>query len=301
MSEPNESGKIAVTGATGHLGRLVIESLLDRGVAPSNIVAAVRNPVRASDLAARGVEIREADYTKPETLSKAFDGVEKLLLVSSSEVGQRSAQHKNVIEAAKEAGVKLLAYTSLLKADTSKMALGGEHKETEKMIRESGIPFVFLRNGWYIENYQQPIEQAAKTGVLYGAAGDGKISAATRADYAEAAAAVLSGPVEPNSIFELGGDTAFTLADLAQGISDNSGLDVEYKDLSEEDYAALLISAGLPEPYANVLADSDTGIARGDLFTDSGDLSKLIGRPTTTIAEAVRAAHTNHHRAKKAA
>lgn len=301
MSELNESGKIAVTGATGHLGRLVIESLLDRGVAPSNIVAAVRNPVRASDLAARGIEIREADYTKPETLSRAFDGVEKLLLVSSSEVGQRSAQHKNVIEATKEAGVKLLAYTSLLKADTSKMALAGEHKETEKMIRESGIPFVFLRNGWYIENYQQPIEQAAKTGVLYGAAGDGKISAATRADYAEAAAAVLSGPVEPNSIFELGGDTAFTLADLAQGISDNSGLDVEYKDLSEEDYAALLISAGLPEPYANVLADSDTGIGRGELFTDSGDLSKLIGRPTTTIAEAVRAEHTNHHSAKKAA
>lgn len=301
MSELNTSEKIAVTGATGHLGRLAIEALLDRGVSPSNIVAAVRNPAKASDLAERGIEVREADYTKPETLKTAFNGTDKLLLISANEVGQRAVQHRNVIEAAKEAGVKLLAYTSLLNSDTSKMALAGEHRETEQMIRESGIPFVFLRNGWYIENYGQSIEQAAKTGVLYGAAGDGKISAATRRDLAAAAAAVLTTPVEPNSIFELGGDEAFTLSELAKGISEHSGLNVEYKNLSEDDYAALLVSAGVPEPFAKVLADSDSGVARGDLFTESRDLSRLIGRPTTTIAEARRAEHTNHHRAGKAA
>lgn len=301
MSKLNTSKKIAVTGATGHLGKLVVESLLDQGISPSDIVAAVRNPAKAADFVERGIEVREADYTKPETLKTAFNGIDKLLLISANEVGQRAAQHRNVIEAAKEAGVKLLAYTSLINADTSNMALAAEHRETEQMIRESGIPFIFLRNGWYIENYGQVIEQAAKTGVLYGAAGDGKISAATRGDFAEAAAEVLTTPVEPDSIFELGGDEAFTLAELANGISEHSGLDVEYKNLSEDDYAALLVSAGLPEPYAKVLADSDTGIARGDLFTESRDLSRLIGRPTTTIAEARRAEHTNHHRAGKAA
>lgn len=301
MSELNTSEKIAVTGATGHLGRLVIESLLDQGISPSNIVAAVRNPAKAADLAERGIEVREADYTKPETLRNALDGIGKLLLVSANEVGQRAEQHRNVIDAAKEAGVKLLAYTSLLNADTSKMALAGEHRETEQMIRESGLPFIFLRNGWYIENYGQSIEQAAKTGVLYGAAGDGKISAATRGDFAEAAATVLTTSVEPNSIFELGGDEAFTLPELAKAISEHSGLDVEYKNLSEDDYAALLVSAGVPEPFAKVLADSDTGIARGDLFTESRDLSRLIGRPTTTIAEARRTEHINHHRVGKAA
>ena len=297
MSEFNNTEKIAVTGATGHLGKLVVGSLLNRGASPSSITAIVRNTKKAAGLADRGIEIREADYSKPETLGSALEGIDKLLLVSSSEVGQRAAQHKNVIDAAKNVGVKLIVYTSVLNADTAQIKLAGEHKATEELIRSSGIPYIFLRNGWYLENYDAAIDQAGKTGALYGSAGDGRISAASRADYAEAAAAVLIGPVEANSVFELGGDASFTMKELAEKISDATATDVEYKDLPVADYAALLVSAGLPEPYAEILADSDLGISRGELYTDSKHLSALIGRPAATIEEVRRNGHLNHHAA----
>lgn len=281
---------IAVTGVTGHLGRLVIEALVERGVAPGEIAALARTPEKDPAMAGRGVEVRRADYTRPDTLAAAVKGVDRLLLVSSSEVGQRVAQHRNLIDAAREAGVGMLAYTSILKADASEMQLAAEHRATEEMIRASGIPFVFLRNGWYLENYTENLAPALEHGVLLGSAEDGRVSAAARADYATAAAVVLTGEGHAGRVYELGGDQAFTLVALAEEISRQTGRRVEYRDLPEAAYAAALVDAGVPEPFARVLADSDRGIARGELFTDSADLRRLIGRPTTTLADALAAA-----------
>lgn len=281
---------IAVTGASGKLGRLVVEALLARGVAPGEIAALARDREKVRDLAEQGVQVRVADYERPETLGAALAGVERLLLVSSSELGRRAAQHHNVIEAARDAGVELLAYTSILKADSSRMQLAAEHLETEEEIRASGIPFVFLRNSWYLENYTENLAPALEHGVLLGSAGDGRVSAATRADYAAAAATVLTGEGHESRIYELGGDEAFTLTGLAAIISAESGKRIEYRDLPEEDYAQALIGAGVPEPYARMLADSDRGLARGELHTERDDLHRLIGRATTPPREAVAAA-----------
>ena len=280
---------IAVTGATGHLGRLVVENLLERGVAPGRIAALVRSPEKAADLAARGVQVRQADYARPDTLVPALQGVETLVFVSGSEAGQRIPQHRNVVDAARQAGVRLIAYTSILKADTSGMQLAAEHRATEEMIRASGIPFVFLRNSWYLENYAGTLPSALEHGALLGSADDGRVSAATRADFAAAAAAVAAGEGHENRIYELGGDEAFTLAELAAMIAEASGRPVEYRNLPEDAYAEALVSVGLPEPFARMLADSDRGIARGELFTDSGDLRRLIGHPTTSPRDFVAA------------
>lgn len=278
---------IAVTGVTGHLGHLVVEELLERGVPAIEIVGLARNPEKAQGLTDRGVEVRRADYSQPGTLSSALRGTDRLVLVSSSEVGQRALHHRNVIDAAREAGIELLVYTSLLRADSSGMQLAGEHRETEQTIRESGIPSVILRNSWYVENYTENLAPALEYGALLGSANDGRVSAATRRDYAAAAAAVVRSSGHEGRIYELGGDEAFTLTELAEEISRRSGRPVEYRDLSEDDYAQALVGAGLPEPYARVLADSDRGLARGELYTDSGDLRRLIDRPTTPWREAV--------------
>jgi NAD(P)H dehydrogenase (quinone) len=281
---------ITVTGATGHLGHFVVEELLERGVPAGEIVAAVRNPDKAADLAARGVQVREADYTKPETLDAAFAGTDKLLLISGNEPGQRVPQHQNVIKAAVAAGVGLIAYTSILSARTSGLALAGEHKATETVILESGLPYVFLRNGWYIENYTENLTPALQYGAILGSAGEGRISAAARADFAAAAAAVLVGDGHANTVYELGGDQPFTMAELAAVVSTQSGKPVAYSDVPAEEYAKALAGAGVPEVFAGILVDSDLGIGRGELFTDSGDLGRLIGRPSTTLAEAVATA-----------
>lgn len=281
---------LAVTGSTGNLGRLVIDALLDRGVAPSEIVAAARSPEKASDLAARGVEVREADYTKPETLRSAFEGVDRLLLISSNAVGERLDHHRNVVEAAEEVGVGFLAYTSILHADESPMALAVAHEATEALIRESGIPYAFLRNSWYIENYTEQLDQILERGAILGSAGKGRVSGATRADYAAAAAAVLAGEGHEGAIYELGGDEAFSMDELAAEISHQSGTGVVYRDLPIEEYAQALVDAGVPEGYAAALADSDQGIAEGYLYTESDALRRLIGRPTTSLSDAVAAA-----------
>jgi NAD(P)H dehydrogenase (quinone) len=281
---------ITVTGATGRLGHLVVEDLLKRGVPAGEIVAAVRTPDKAADLAARGVQVREADYTEPETLAAAFAGTDNLLLVSASEVGQRVPQHRNVVRAATGAGVSLIAYTSVLSAQTSGIALAGEHKATETLILETGLPYVFLRNGWYFENYTENLAPAFQYGAILGSAGQGRISGATRADFAAAAASVLAGDGPANTVYELGGDQPFTMAELAAEVSGQSGRPVVYTDLPAEEYTKALLGAGLADAYAGLLADSDLGIGRGELFTDSGDLGRLIGRPTTTLAEAVAVA-----------
>ena len=280
---------IAITGATGHLGRLVIAALLDQNVPASEIVAIVRDAGKAADLAARGVQARQADYAQPDALTAALRGVDKLLFVSSSEVGSRAAQHRNVVDAARATGVTLLAYTSIPKADTSPMVLAAEHKATEEMIRAAGLPFVFLRNGWYMENYTDNLAPTLQHGALLGSAGEGRFTPATRADYAAAAAAVLTGQGHENGVYELGGDESVSLAGLAAEIGTQSGTPVTYRNLPAVEYANVLTGFGLPVGLATVLADADLGIARGDLTTESGDLRRLIGRPTTTLADAVRA------------
>jgi NAD(P)H dehydrogenase (quinone) len=278
---------IVVTGASGQLGRLVVENLLTRGVPAAQIVAAVRTPKKAADLATRGVQVREADYDRPETLALAFAGASRLLLVSGSEMGRRVPQHQAVVDAARKAGAAHIAYTSILHADTTPLGLAPEHKATEELIRASGLPFTFLRNGWYTENYDAPISQAAATGTLSGSAGDGRVSAAARADYAAAAAAVLTGQGHQGKAYELGGDPAWTYSDLAAEIFKAAGTPVIYQNLTAEQHKQALADAGLPEHYAELVVDSDQGIAAGHLETHSGDLTRLIGRPTTTLTDAV--------------
>lgn len=278
---------IAITGATGQLGQLVIEQLL-KTVPGSQIVAIVRNPAKAESLSNQGINVRQADYTDQAAFTTALAGVDKLLLISSSEVGQREPQHKNVIRAAKAAGVKFIAYTSLLHADKSPLGLANEHVATEKALAESGIPYALLRNGWYTENYLASAPPALEHGVFIGAAGEGKIASATRADYAAAAAKVIAEEGHAGSVYELAGDNAWTLSELAAELSKQSGKPVTYQNLSEADFAAALKNVGLPAGLADMLADSDVGASKGGLFDDSRTLSKLIGRPTTSLAESVK-------------
>jgi len=277
---------IVVTGATGQLGRLVIASLLKK-VPATGIVAAVRNVDKAGDIAALGVQVRHADYTLPSTWDETLKGADKLLLISSNEIGQRLDQHRTVIEAAKRADIKLLAYTSVLHADSSTLGLAAEHRETEALIHASGVPFVLLRNGWYSENYTAGVPAALEHGNLYGCAGSGRISSAARADYAEAAATVLTADNQAGRVYELAGDTAYTLTELAAEISRQSGKNIGYVNMPESEYKALLIKVGLPEPIAELLANSDAGASRDALFDDSRQLSTMIGRPTTLVATTI--------------
>ncbi|WP_313386154.1 SDR family oxidoreductase [Chishuiella sp.] len=276
--------KIAITGATGQLGRLAIEKLKER-TEKENLIALVRNTEKAKDL---GIETRLFDYAKPEILADSLQGIDSLFLISSSEIGQRETQHKNVINAAKEAGVKWIVYTSLLHASTSDMALAPEHIATEKALQESGLNFTILRNGWYTENYAGSIPGSIQAGAFIGSAESGKISSATREDYAEAAAVVLTTEGHENKIYELAGDIAYTLSDLAAEVSKQIGKEIPYVNLSEADFTAALVKIGLPEGFAQILADSDAKAAHGALFSDDKTLSKLLNRPTTPLAEVVK-------------
>jgi NAD(P)H dehydrogenase (quinone) len=280
---------IVITGASGQLGRLVIEALLKK-LPAGEIVAAVRNPEKVADLAARGVQVRTADYDQPASLLAAFQGADKLLLISSSEIGCRVPQHRAVIDAAKAAGVGLLAYTSILHADTSPLPLAAEHLETESLIRASGLPAVILRNGWYSENYLAGIPAALQYGVLMGSAGEGRIASAARADYAEAAAVVLTLDNQAGRIYELAGDTSYTLEELAREVARQSGKPVAYQNLPESEFKAALLGAGLPEGLVTLLAESDVGASKGGLFDDSRQLSQLIARPTTPLGEQIKLA-----------
>jgi NAD(P)H dehydrogenase (quinone) len=281
---------ILVTGAAGQLGRLVINALL-KTMPASHIHALVRSEPAAASLSTLGVHVHIGDYSQPATLDAAFAGIDRLLLISSNELGQRAAQHANVIEAAKRAGVSLLAYTSVLHADKSPLGLAGEHRQTETALHESGIPFVVLRNGWYTENYTASIPSALTQGALLGSAGDGRISSAARTDYADAAAAVLTtGDETPGRIYELAGDDSYTLAQFAAELSAQVKKLVVYKNLPQAEFKAVLLGAGLPDPVAALLADSDQCASGGALFDDGGELRTLIGRPTTPSAATIAAA-----------
>lgn len=280
---------IVITGATGQLGRLVIAHLL-KTTAAGGIVAAVRDPAKASDLAAQGVQIRRADYNDPASLDAAFAGASKLLLISSNDVGNRTPQHRNVIDAAVRAKVGLLAYTSVLHAEHSLLGLAAEHRETEALVRASGLPYTLLRNGWYVENYTGGLKAALAHGALAGAAGDGRIAAAARDDYAAAAAAVLASSAQVAQVYELAGDHAFTLSELAAEAALQSGRALAYHNLGQAEYRELLVNAGVPALFADMLANSDFAASKGALFDDSRTLSGLTGRPTITLTAAVTAA-----------
>lgn len=279
---------IAITGATGLLGGHVIENLLQT-VPANQIVAFARDVKKGASLSQKGVLVRQADYNDKASLITALQDVDKLLLISSSEVGKRTIQHRNVIEAAKSADVQFIAYTSILHADRSPLSLHVEHVETEKMLADSGISYTLLRNGWYTENYLASVPAALEHGVFLGAAGDGKIASATRVDYALAAARVISEEGHIGKVYELAGDEAWTLEQLAKELTKQSGKQVIYNNLSQADFATALKTAGLPDKLSNMLADSDIGASKGGLFDDSHTLSKLIGRRTTTLAESIKA------------
>ena len=275
---------IGITGASGQLGGLVVKKLKAK-VPAANIFALVRTPARAASL---GVPARAADYSRPETLDGALDGIDTLLMISSSELGQRRAeQHRNVTEAAKRKGVKRIVYTSLLHADTSPLNLAEGHRGTEAGLKASGIPFTFLRNGWYTENYTSSIPGALASGAFIGSAGNGRISSAVRIDYAEAAVAVLTGDGHDGKTYELAGDDAYTLSELAAEISRQTGKTIPYKNLPEAEYTAALVGLGMPELLAKAYASYDVGASQSALFDDGRQLSGLIGRPTTSLATAV--------------
>lgn len=277
---------IAITGTTGQLGRLVVDRLKAK-VPSSDIIGLVRSPEKAGDL---GIATRAFDYSKPDTLAAALSGVDTLLLISSSEVGQRATQHRNVIHAAKTAGVKRIVYTSLLHADVSPLNLADEHRITEADLKASGLSHTILRNGWYTENYTASIPPALAHNAFVGSAGEGRISSAPRSDYAEAAVAVLTTQGHDGQIYELAGDDAYTLADFAAELSKQAGKNIPYVNMPETEYAGVLVKAGLPDGLAHGLANWDVGASTGALFDDGRQLSKLLGRPTLPLSTAVAAA-----------
>ncbi|WP_341935261.1 SDR family oxidoreductase [Microbacterium sp. LWO14-1.2] len=277
---------ILVTGATGQLGRLVVQSLLERGADPQSIVAGARDTAKAADL---GVRVAHLDYTDPRSIAAALDGVDSVLLISGSEVGQRVPQHRAVIDAAKDAGVSKFVYTSAPKATTSDLVLAPEHKATEEAIAEAGLPAVILRNNWYTENYAADLARAADTGVVAAGAGDGRVASASRKDFADAAAAVLLEDGHIGQIYELGGDVAWTYDDLAAAIAEISGREVEYRRLTPDEQAEALRAAGLDEGTVGFVVALDAGIAGGALADTDGTLARLIGRPTTPLVDGLRA------------
>ncbi|PST75821.1 hypothetical protein I919_07611 [Corynebacterium glutamicum ZL-2] len=267
------------------MGGHVVDSLLNKGVAASDIVAIVRNEEKAADLKARGIALGVATFEDEAALTAALEGVDRLVFISGSEVGQRVAQHTNVINAAKAAGVTFIAYTSLLNLDISKLALAPEHIATEKLLAESGIDHALLRNGWYWENYESSIGAAKATGKVFGAAEGARVSAAARKDYAEAAAVVITSDNQAGKVYELAGAPALTYPEIAAGIGEVIGSEAEYVNLSVEEYQNLLEQAGVPAEFAALLAGMDPIIAEGALYSDSTDLQDLIGRPSTSIVE----------------
>ncbi len=285
---------IAITGAAGQLGRLVIDDLLSAGIPGTDLIAIVRDPDKASALTDAGVQVRVADYNDRGSVQAALADVDKMLMISSPQIGSRVPQHRNIIDAATTAGVSYVAYTSVLHADISHIGLAAEHYATENAIASSGLDFTFLRNGWYWENFTANVRgiglvPTLQTGILLGAGGDGRLAGAARADYAQAAATVLMTPRHIGKFYELGGER-LSYAELAAVVSETTGTPVVYKNLTEEQYTSALVNAGLTDAAAKTLASYDAGIARGELDTQTGDLQTLIGRPLTSVAEIIRKA-----------
>jgi NAD(P)H dehydrogenase (quinone) len=280
---------IAITGANGQLGQLVVRGLLD-AIPEAQIVAVVRNPEQADSLRALGVQVREGDYDRPATLEQAFAGVDKVLLISAVQRGERVRQHKAVIDSARRTGVKSIVYTSLLRADTSRLILAGEHLETEIYLKQSGLEYTILRNGWYLENHTGSLTAAIAHGAVIGSARNGRFASASRADYAGAAVKVLTEAGHEGKIYELHGDESFSMADYTVEISKQIGKHIPYTYLPPDDYTGVLLGFGLPEPIAEVVVDADVKSTQGELDGAGATLSTLLGRKTTSLSEAIAAA-----------
>ena len=280
------SQTIALTGATGQLGRLAIAALKRRAPG-AHLVALVRDPARAADL---GVEARAFDYTQPATLAAPLQGVDVLVLISSSDFNDRLGQHRNVIAAAQAAGVGRIVYTSILRGTESPLLLAQDHAGTEQALAGAGIPATILRNGWYTENYTGNLAGALAAGAVVGVTQTARVSPATRADFAEAIAVTAPDAAHAGKTYELAGDESLTMAEFAAEVARQSGKPVGYQPMPQQAYVDLLKSFGLPEGFAVILADSDARAGEGALFDDSHTLSGLIGRPTTPLADAVAAA-----------
>lgn len=280
---------IVVTAATGALGRLVVDELLER-VPADRVAVVVRDREKAADLAGRGVEVRVADYDDPAALATAFRTGDRVLLISGNEIGRRVAQHTAVLKAAQAAGVAQLAYTGVLGGPEADFDLAAEHTATEQAVLDSGIPYTFLRNGWYHENYTRELPTVLEHGAVLASSGEGRVASAARADYAAAAAEVLTGEGHLNRAYELSGDTAWSLAEYAAEVSAQTGKEIAYSGVQAHEHLAILTGAGVPEGFAAILVDVDAAIARGRLAGTSGDLARLIGRPTTPVSEAIAAA-----------
>ena len=283
-----------LTGATGKLGRIVLDLLL-QDVPANKVRVMARQPDSLAPYARRGVEVVKADFDQPDSLKVALKGVHVALLISGSAVGKRIQQHQAFLEAASRNAVARLVYTSLLRADASKMALAEEHWQTEEAIRRTGIPATILRNGWYFENYTDRLDAIRAQGGIVGCAKDGRVNAASRRDYAEAAAHVLLGKGGVGGTHELAGDKGFTLTELAEEIGRQTKQPCRYTDVDANKLGATLRAADIAPPFADFLVDCDLGIARGDLADETGELHKLIGRATTTLQQAVAAGLAQPH------
>lgn len=279
-----------VTGATGHLGGLIVDGLLAAGVPAGEVAAVVRNEGKAARLRDVGVEIRVADYDDTEALRTAFRAGDRVVFVSGSDLERRAAQHRNVVAAAREAGVALLAYTGILGGPEADLLLATDHKATEQAILDSGLPYTFLRNGWYHEVYTETIPQILERGAVIASAGEGRVATAARADYAAAAVAVLTGEGHEGKAYELCGDTAWSFAEFAAELSKQTGREIPYRALTAAEHKEVFVGAGLPGPVADVLVDIDRAIERGLLVRTTGDLARLIGRPPTSLADAIATA-----------
>ncbi|MGG1679883.1 SDR family oxidoreductase [Neobacillus sp. NRS-1170] len=278
--------KMLVTGATGKLGTKVVETLL-KTVPASHLAVSVRNPEKAAELQARGVEVRQGDFDRPETLDSAFAGIDRLLLISADGDNEtRIRQHTDAVAAAERAGVKFIAYTSLANASETTMFLAPPHVATEAAILKTGIPFSFLRNNWYLENEIPSIQ-----GVLAGApwvtsAGSGKVGWALQQDYAEAAAAVLAGDGHENTIYELSGKPV-SQEELVSALSTVLGKEIPVQQVDDATYADIMKGAGLPDFLIPFLVGIQKGIRDGALEIESNDFEKLLGRPAISINEAL--------------
>lgn len=282
---------IAVTAASGNLGPLVVDELLKRGVRPSQIVAVVRDPSKVNALAVQGVTIRLGNYDNPPSLIAAFEGVDRVLVISGSELGRRVQQHANAIDAARDAGVSLVAYTSILRAGEATVnPLLEEHVGTEQYLESSGLPFVMLRHGFYTENYVAQARQALASGELVTSAGEGRTASASRRDFAAAAAEVLTSPGHEGRRYALAGDTGWTMHDLAEVVGRVESQQVHVRQVDAALHLETLLGTGVPEPFAKVMVAIDQAVLAGELDTAGDDLARLAGRPTTPLDEGLPAA-----------
>lgn len=276
--------KILISGASGHLGSLVIKHLIEsQGIAAADIIATSRDPSKLSALAAKGVETRAADFSTPSTLAAAFQGVDRLLIISTDAIGARIDQHKAAIEAAQKASVQRIFYTSMPKAETSAIIFAPEHAASEAAIKSSGLAYTIFRNGWYMENLFMSLPQIVSSGQWYTSAGDGRTGYIAREDIARAIAAGIAHPVAENITYNLNGDVGHSNHDIAALVSDITAKQIDVINLNDEQLLNGMLATGVPANFAPFLVSTNAATRAGDLDRISDDAANLSGHPLTTL------------------